>query len=1521
MREACLRKPEWLEFAAKYAANPQDAFEALCRYVFKARYGKMDNLPYFHNHKGVETAPIEVEGKMVGFQAKYFDKTIKAAPIIKSMREAAEEYPKLRYIIYTNKVFGKPRKGDIPDAQRTVETEAQRLGYEIEWVFGNNIIDVVEQSPLLYHLFFNNQSHLMYIHDDVQEINKIRFDDIYTDVVVRGECMHIERKELFEQLHAHLSEGHHVVISGEGGCGKSALVKQLYERYMEDNNTSFYILNAGQLGAAGVNDYFRLSREYQLPEFVDFYKGCKQKVLIIDSAEKMIEMEDRSTSKLLLYSMQEHGWSFVFTVRQSYTGRLRDLLQSEYNVHPVEIELSLLGDQELDGFLSSNHLPKPADKKMYDRIHNLFYLARYCEVVSDQTISLQAFRERVWNIKFRGEGKERLANQEAREQCMFEISRRLIKDGGFYVNKSGFIDYESVARLIHEDILRADAKYGYYFSHDLYTEWSVCKYIDGIWNENPEVNTFFTKIGDSISAQNYFRKWLAEQIETNVEGIQAIIESVFDERLSDMWRSAILSEILRSKEYAKVFFLHYLHTLNANEHRWAIEVLKLLPVTCMNQHIITLSDKDYPIMQPCGSGWDCAVSYVCDHYDALIEKHGKIISNLLDNYAWSREGDESVLHWAGLLTLKPHQSVAESRKKGIDVYFGNIETASRLAVAFLGYIDEEITAIVKEVLDNKWNDYNDPYYELMHYIVKAQDFHLTSFYIIHPQETLALMDLFWSASEGEYKDTEHIMGRLIDDEEMWGLSQERLSGLYFPVSGMHTCIGIMLRYCPVETIDFLIRFVDKHTRFYAQYIRELGYVNQIRTMEMELLDGTKKKVLGNQETWCIYRGFAVGHNPSLMQCIHMALENYLLEETRQKHTKKVKLILDLILTRTASVSLLAVVASIVLANPDDYMEEGLVLSSHLFFIQYDKLRAIHEGIHYTVEFGYNRVPHMLEERKKSDALPHRNDNLEEMLFQIQNAYADTTEEAYVKYVQRAYHNVDLLKQQLEQVPENEKLECKFIISNTDLRSMQKRQIEVQGQTKDYWEPYYDEEQKEVLVRNNKEKAERAVGENLKMWVIYHIQGKKDMYSRYVYEKAPLRTLADCKKLKEQLSNPECGLYPTRMEDEIPSAVCALVLIMFADQLREEDFDYCAQEVINALQDVDTVLEYNIFSFKLSMSAVPQIFKEQKYADKCAEILGTYAAIKKEVDNARCCDSVAMVVEDGKLWDINPKQMNRALERLMHEELKIENVSCISCEGAESVLCLLSTYPKNAKIRRYTDVCMEVISHMWDKNDERKNLYTGMRNSAAYVVARVVLSADRNKIPTLLSYFKRYINTNKHDSFLMEFILRAMVTNDYERFWLVWYELFDTIIKGHEHYPSDEVLSVYMLNPKKIRDWGNNWFKIEERDIEFFNAIAQEIGEEPIVLNNIVNLAITIAMPYVIQILSIIDTIVTKSPEMDMHYLHDDMLYMMEKYTRIIYDVHLEAIRRNRPMHDKYVRVLNFMMKHGSSYASTVLSEM
>ena len=102
----------------------------------------------------------EVDEEVVGFQAKYFEGEIDAKQIKKSVEKAILYNSKqTKIIIDTNKEFGNPPKGkEKTKGQQDIERLASDALLKIEWMFGDNILDLVAKNELAHRIFFDLNS-------------------------------------------------------------------------------------------------------------------------------------------------------------------------------------------------------------------------------------------------------------------------------------------------------------------------------------------------------------------------------------------------------------------------------------------------------------------------------------------------------------------------------------------------------------------------------------------------------------------------------------------------------------------------------------------------------------------------------------------------------------------------------------------------------------------------------------------------------------------------------------------------------------------------------------------------------------------------------------------------------------------------------------------------------------------------------------------------------------------------------------------------------------------------------------------------------------------------------------------------------------------------------------------------------------------------------------------------------------------------------------------------------------------
>lgn len=1518
-----MRYPTWQNFEAKYSENPQAAFESLCRMLFRKRYGIGESLPYFYNNAGNETVPVESNGDVVGFQAKYFSgETLgdsHTRQIKHSIEKAHAHYPnQTKIIVYTNLLFGNPPEGkEITTRQKEVEDTAKANAMSLEWIMGANILDLVAQDELMYNLFFNQDVDLIHLDDYIRNANQLYLRSIKNTINYGGQELTIERDDIKGQLEGALLQDKHVIIQGEGGCGKSAIIKSYCVARPE---LPVIWLNAGQFETDDVNSLFHLEKSFSLGQVRQFYAEMPRKVVVIDSAEKLLDIRNKMPLTLFVGFMLQDGWQIVFTVRKSSIERLSKMLTTSLDLYyTTSVDVPLLTDDVLDKFLKENKILKPQDNKLYSRIHNLFYLTRYAEVADGTSMTLDAFRNRIWEIKIRGEAHYTYSQQEKRERCLLEMAKRKLQTESFYIKKDG-IDAEAVETLIIDDIVCQDDRNGYYFAHDIYQEWALDYQVEAIWDETKVIVTFIQKLGDSLSSVNAFKRWYRRKIENDDECVTLFTDAVFNGTITaEKWQTAVFTEILRSKTYAKTFFAHNQEILKANDFQWGRSLMRILPVNCKEVlTYVTYQGAQYPVMRPVGSGWDSTVDFIYHNHSSLAPKEGRVINSILTDYPWIQDGDKATLHKAGLLALQPHVNAAAVRIKGEHCFFDKEEKACKLTSQYFTYIHTEIKNILDEVIANKWVRHLDPYYELCTFIVKAQGDSGLPLYVLLPKEILALMDLFWCEQDvDKVDDPWGNRSSHIDSEMAWGLSDKRLMLTYFPASGLQTCICSMLVCHPQITLDFIIQFVDKCVQ---QYAKSKWNGDIVEIVELMLPDDTTVTKLGNQTLWNLYRGTSGMSAPHLLECIHMALEGYLLQATKEKLTEEVRRYLQTIICHSQSLSLMSIVASLVVAYPDAFFDEAIIMTSNLQFLKYDLMRYTSEINSNMIEFAFRRNPNMLTERKNSNALKHRKQHLETLLFNIQATYLGSTDKEGQERLQRAYKNVDTLKEQLELEPEEVKTLTKFIISSCDVRSMKQEEVDYNGAKGMLFTPHLDEEQQAMSEDSIKNSNAMMPGSTLRMWASYRAKGDFEKIKGNQYETNPQKTLDVCKDIIKQLETREGGLFLLPGDEFVPPTVCSVLIRDFEDQLSAEDFDFCVEVVISSLEIVGKMVSSGLSEYDTCLQVVGVIMeKKPEYKDRCLKVIYSYVSIQYELGGRRVCDVVAETIAAQNLWGKYEKEMTALMDSLIDEKTKGGKAEALLYEDAEIVLCLLSVYPTTDNLRNIADICLERFSHIWDLNDKRKNLYVGHRLSSSYEVARIILSAPKEEIPRLLSFFTRYMNTDMHDTLLMSFIYRTLLTNDYERFWTVWYALYDTIIRQRDNHFHDEMLNNYMFNPIQYSHWGDDWFRIEKKDMAFFHKIAVDIGHLPVVFRNITRVSKTLAKNYFMESLNLFTVIIENNPGLALTDYTQDTLTNLEVILQRELPNLSDEIKTNNELRRKLITVLDFMIAKGSSYASMVKS--
>ena len=269
----------------------------------------------YKNQSAIETNPITSNEVNIGWQAKFYDSALSTHKndIIEMITKAKRDYPYLKKIIfYTNSEWGQ-NKGKEPQGKIEAEMKAKANNLEIEWrccsFFESPF--VVEDCSRITSYFFTRSDDLFRLLDSFEAHTCAILNDIETAIIFGDENVSINRSDIISEIES--SDASALIISGEGGTGKTSLIKEIYGN--KGAGDVFYVHKATEFSVSNLNEF--LSGVF-LKDFIEAHDGVDSKTVVIDSAEHLIALENTNPIKEYLSTLIKAGWKVWFTTRNTY---------------------------------------------------------------------------------------------------------------------------------------------------------------------------------------------------------------------------------------------------------------------------------------------------------------------------------------------------------------------------------------------------------------------------------------------------------------------------------------------------------------------------------------------------------------------------------------------------------------------------------------------------------------------------------------------------------------------------------------------------------------------------------------------------------------------------------------------------------------------------------------------------------------------------------------------------------------------------------------------------------------------------------------------------------------------------------------------------------------------------------------------------------------------------------------------------------------------------------------------------
>lgn len=1391
---------------------------------------------------------------------------------------------------------------------------------------------------------------------DLKEKTKNILFEIRTNIEFKHSKIEIDRSETIDQIKNQLNSKQILIVCGDGGVGKTSIIKKIYENI--EINTPFYVIKARIFQS---NNLFT---NYTLKEFIDIHKEYSKKIIVIDSAEALLDFESEYF-KEVISTLITHEWKIVFTTRYTYLDDLNYHFANILNINPFKIDIKNLSKEELIGLSNTYEFNLPQDEKLFNLIQNPFYLNEYLSYYSEEEIQYEAFKNTLWNQNI-------IKSNPQREDCFIKLAFARANEGRFYISVECF---SNSLETLRKDGILGHEKAGYFISHDIYEEWALNKIIENSYIQQSNEKDFFVQIGSSLSIRRAFRNWISEKLLLNDKGIKTFIENIIDNSsIESFWKDEILVSVLLSN-YSDTFFDNFKNELMSNDYEFLVKISFLLRLACQDRDDTTLKnigikshevgEIDLIFTKPKGKGWESFITFIHDNIETIKLEKIDVIVPILNKWTTKNEETE-VTKYASLIALKYYELINQSEYTNRS----QIKNICRVIINGSSLIKEELLNIFNDIDEKKFKKHSDNYYELSEMILA--DFEGLKISKVMPEQVLKLANLFWTKEDQQDEGKRSLYERK-EIEHAFNIT-DKYDLKYSPSSAFQTPIYSLLKIDYSITIDFIISFINKSVEHYVN--SKWQYKENIETVNVYINEKTIVEQYHSQALWNLYRGTSSPLMPDLLQSIHMALEKWLLDLVKLKELdfKALELLLIRLLRSSKSSSITAIIASVVLSKPYKTFNIATILFKTKEFIDADFTRCFKDisNSKFMYGMGYDRDYKnkiFQEERIKTCDDKHRQNSLQDLCLNYQ---IFRTKEIKEKDVQ-SYQTIlwKILDKYHDELPPKEKQtdkekEWNIRLSKMDRRGMTIKPEKINGQDVLSFNPELSPELQEYSEKIQKESSHAIKYTQLNLWARQKIENNEEFKKYKQYEDNPYYAFKQIKEVSS-ISNDKRDFI---FQNETFPHVCIILLKDYPDLLNKEDKIFCKSILLefayiglreNYMYQISDGLEETIEYLPLLMKFFPShdlkteiktilmlyLFDDYKVAHKDNHLydfaikaisnylndcinsyIGNYLILKPKYDEKMELNYHSHRKEEISKDQIVDNFINENQSIL--EEFVSNNKISISLESLEGkefdvlIVIFKMIFKLNISIEReFTQKIIEkfLINILNDYNDE---MDTDLKNEFIITYSEFLLNIKKDDIDFYLKPLLEQFTPNEEVVELLTYlVLNQMEINNYDNFWHIWNLLEEEIVKlcenGDNYSYICEIIKAYLLVSGRYvySFWDSStkeWHSFRERDKRFVKKLSEKIGHCPTTLYAVSSLLTTIASSYLDDGISWIANMLQNNSNLKTDKLHPDVVYNLEILTRKYIFMNGVKIKKDRKSKGEVLKILNFLINKGSSIA-------
>jgi hypothetical protein len=826
---------------------------------------------------------------------------------------------------------------------------------------------------------------------DTRAVQTVRALSAHSDITLDGikttigPTAEIARDALTSQVLEALNEIQVVVISAPAGLGKSAVAKGCVRLLGED----LYCL-AFRAEEFAVSHIDQTLQQAQVPangtELLGMLAGQGQKLVLVESVERLLEASVRDAfADLLNLAQRDRSLSLLLTCRDYSLETVSSALLSEAGLRFKVIEVPPLADEELGQAVAA--LPQLANALKHESLKRLlrspYLLDKAAEMDWSETEGLptdeREFRRRCWGEVIRRNAAAADGMPLRRERAFEEVALRRARQLRPFVAVED-LDAGAMEALRADSLIVASPEASSMAApgHDVLEDWAIVQWLGQRWAlHEGAAGPLAEDVGGFPAIRRAYRKWLSELLRCETEAATDFVLSAFrDPALPGYFRDDTLVCTLQSPS-VREFLERQREALFADGSALLVRMIHLLRVACKAPPWWLRDSARVPsqMLVASGEAWAAVLELALAGLDDLVPENMPILLGLIEDFASSidwREPEPKGFEEAAKIAFRLLEDLDGYRMD--DMRERTLKVIAKVprgdAEAFRGLVER---AIVDERRDRLAD-------EVSEILVGGIDGWNACQYF--PEEIIRLTKAKLLLIEEDLDPNDWRRGSSINIEPCFGM-QEHTHLDSFPASAIRGVFLPLLRHHPRQGIAFIIGLLNHAGTWYGEKRWPYDRLEPAYQITIEVPGEVPVTQWANPRLWGLYRGHQVG--PYVLQTALMALEAWLLEICDLDGVDVESWLLK-ILRESNNVMATAVVASVCNAHPEKAGRAGLALLSSSELIWMDRARTVQERPHSAISgifpsFGINEI--FENERKKSDALPHRGHDLEALAVKLQ----------------------------------------------------------------------------------------------------------------------------------------------------------------------------------------------------------------------------------------------------------------------------------------------------------------------------------------------------------------------------------------------------------------------------------------------------------------------------------------------------------------------------------------------------------